>query len=413
MKQLSLLLALTLSGLSLSATADQKLNLYTVGTKTVVKRLYYSGSIAPIRNVPVISPTAGVIDKKNFIYGQAVTKHEKLLMIHSEKIENSLRDARVAYLKALEDYDKKLKWKMSPQVLNAEDALNRAKRSLNQVKDNYEQNKKLYKLGIISKDTLTQSKNASEDSLSAYKQANRALTAAHDSGSGVNLTVTKLALANAKEKFESLKLQYDAHDIEAPATGIILQPTGNSYGGRNKKSAGKIEEGDTVEYQQVIMNIGDMSGLKISFNVPEININQIHKGEKTIITGAGFPGIRLTGVVKDVAAQAASGGGGSLPTFPAIAVVPTLKDNQKKWIRAGMDAQIEIEVDKQGGQLTVPIGAVLKNDAGKPYVKLFHPDSKKSTNQVITFGTVTQNSVQIKTGLKAGDQVIIPSGKEA
>lgn len=408
----TLLLTLTLSLICSTALANQKLNLYTVGSKTVVKKLYYSGSISPIRNVPVISPTQGVVDKKNFIYGQAVKQGEHLLVVHSEKVENNLRDARVSYLKALEDYNKKIKWKDSTDVLNAEDSLNRAKRALTQAKNNYQQNKKLYHLGIISKDTLTQSLNTYQDSQSSYAQSKRALKAANDRGTGVNLTVSKLTLTNAKEKYESLKKQVEAHNINAPATGIILQPSENSDSSNNKKTNGKIQEGNTVTYQQVIMNIGDMSGLRISFSVPEVNINQIHKGEVAYITGAGFPGIKLSGKVEDVAAQAKSEGGGTVPAFPAVVVVPTLKPSQKKWIRAGMDAQIEIEVNKQTGQLTVPVTAIYKNEKGEPYVKLYDPGTQKVTNKVISFGTVNQDAVQITSGLKSGDQVILPSKTE-
>lgn len=379
---------------------------YTIQKGQVSKVLYYTGIISPIRNVPVTSPTQGVVNKIDFIYGQLVKKDQVLVHVESQKILNNYRDSRVAYLKALDDYNQKIDWHESSDVLNAQDSLVKSKRSLTQALNSYQENQKLYKLGIVSHSALTQSKNSYEDGKTSYEQAQRSLKAVLKKGLGDNLLMSKLALANAKAKYESLKSQVDSHSIKAPAAGIVLKPdTGDSSDGSDgsKKSSGKLTVGSTVQFQEVLVNIGDMSGLQLNFKIPEININEIKTGDPATITGAGFPGITLKGTVTNIGAQANSGGGGTLPTFPAMVIVKKLTAKQKKWIRSGMDAQIAISVYKAGNQITVPVSAVHQNKDGSAYVNLFN--NGKSTKQVVTTGKVDGLNVQVLSGVKAGQTV--------
>jgi len=399
---------------SIQTFADTPPNLYTVTTQTLTQTLYYSGTISPITNHPVISPTAGVIDQKFFIYGQMVKKNQPLLHIQSTKIQNDMRDAKVAYLKSLDDYNQKLNWKNSDEVINTQNALLRAQRDLAQNKNTWAENQKLYQLGIISHDALLQSQNSYLDSQVSLDQAQRAYSAALSKGLGDNLTMSQLALSNSKDKYDSLEAQVNAHSINAPADGIILEPTPTQSGGSDdnaqKSTSGKVDVGSSVQYQQVLMNIGDMSGLQINFNIPEININQINPGQAVTVTGSGFPGITLQGEISEVSAQALnSSGGGSLPTFPAVALVKQLTPTQKKLIRSGMDAQLAIQVYQSSNQIMIPVNAVSQNKAGKNIVKIVDPKTQAIKNQIITTGKITATSIQVLSGLNLGEQILCPS----
>lgn len=399
---------------SIQTFADIPPNLYTVTTQTLTQTLYYSGTISPITNHPVISPTAGVIDQKFFIYGQMVKKNQPLLHIQSTKIQNDMRDAKVAYLKSLDDYNQKLNWKNSDEVINTQNALLRAQRDLAQNKNTWAENQKLYQLGIISHDALLQSQNSYLDSQVSLDQAQRAYSAALSKGLGDNLTMSQLALSNSKDKYDSLEAQVNAHSINAPADGIILEPTPTQSGGSDdnaqKSTSGKVDVGSSVQYQQVLMNIGDMSGLQINFNIPEININQINPGQAVTVTGSGFPGITLQGEISEVSAQALnSSGGGSLPTFPAVALVKQLTPTQKKLIRSGMDAQLAIQVYQSSNQIMIPVNSVSQNKAGKNIVKIVDPKTQAIKNQIITTGKITATSIQVLSGLNLGEQILCPS----
>ncbi len=408
----------TLLATSLTLTAATTPKLYTVKAQLVQQTLYYNGTISPISNVPVISPTEGTVQKKLFSYGQVIKKGQTLFTISSKKIVDKARDAKISYLNALAKYQKIQNWKNSNDVLNAEDALMRAKTSLVNAKGTYEQNQRLYKLEIISKQSLSESKSAYENSLMSYKQAERSLTQTQKRGEGDQFTIAHLQYKTAKQKYDTIEQELAANDIKAPASGIALLPATNSApssqssSDSSSTSTQKIMVGSTVHYLQVLMNIGNMDGLSIAFSVPEINVNQIQKGQTATITGAGFPGIVLHGEVTEVAAQASAdsieSGSGTLPTFPATVKVDHITAQQRRVIRSGMEARIAIIVYKDGSALTVPVDAVQKNSAGKSYVNLYNPETHKTTQQVVQTGKVTVSQVEILSGLKPDDQVTLP-----
>lgn len=409
----TLILPLTLC-IAFSAMAKKAPRLFEIKSGAVSQTLYYNGLIYPLKNVPVISPTAGVIRNKNFIYGQLVNKGKVLMSFESTKVVNQMRDSKISYLKALDSYNQKKDWMQSTEVLNAQEALVRAQRALNLANDAYNENKNLFKLGIVSRDQLTQTMTSSENSQISLAQAKRTLTAARDRGLGDNLISSKLTYQNAKEKYDSLQEQVNAKSIKAPASGIVLEPVGTSGSSgsshNSSKVSGKLDVGSTVQYQQVLMNIGNLDGLTIRFQVPETSINQIKPGQKASVTSAGFPGITLTGKVEEVAAQAATGGmgGGSTPHFKAIVVVPKLTATESKRIRAGMDAQIAINVYKNSKSIVIPVDAVKRDKNGQSYVMRYNLGTQKTTKQIIKTGKVMTDKVQVLKGLNIGQTVVIP-----
>jgi multidrug efflux pump subunit AcrA (membrane-fusion protein) len=243
-------------------------------------------------------------------------------------------------------------------------------------------------------------------------------------GTGDHFTVVELQLNNAEEKYDSLKKQVRQRNIYAPAAGIVLAPSydntsgGNSSSGSSSSSSsstggttsGKLAVGQTLQYQEVLMNIGNLQGLKLDFQVPEVNINAIKAGEKAIVTGSAFPGIILTGKVQSVGAQAASGGG-SLPTFPVNVIVPKISKAGRHLIRSGMDAKIAITIYKKSKKLAVPVQAVHQKTKDKKvtqYVVVYNPKTEKTKEQTVTTGKLTVKYVEILSGLKKGELVVVP-----
>jgi len=398
-----------LSGLLTVSATCFAANIYTVTPQPVTQTLYYSGTISPIKNVPVISPTQGVVNQVHFSYGQIVKKGTPLIHVQATKVLDQLRTARVAYLGALEKYNKVQHWKSSNDVINAENAKLRAKNQLDEAQNTYEQNQKLYKLQIISQQALQQSQLAFQNAKMSASQSNRAYQDVLQRGEGGQFTIAKLQYLNAKEKYDSLQQQVNHKTILAPATGIVLMPVSNSQNNNNNNShqlSGKVVVGTTISYQQVLMNIGNLDGLRITFSVPQVNINSIKPGQKATITGSGFPGIMLHGAVAEVGAQAKNAGEG-LPSFPVIVDVPHITDTERHLIRSGMNAQVALTVYKQEKQLTVPVSAVRQNKKGQSVVTVI--SKGKSHDVVITTGKVMANSVQVLSGLQIGQVIQLPS----
>ena len=84
--------------------------------------------------------------------------------------------------------------------------------------------------------------------------------------------------------------------------------------------------------------------------------------------------------------------------------IATLSADQKKIIRVGMSAKVEIRLTPSQS-LLIPIKAVFKQN-GKTMVKVLNKG--KATDVEVTTGQTTLNQVEITKGLKPDDQVVLP-----
>ena len=373
---------------------------YQVQPHTVQQVLYYNGTISPIANSPVLSPTAGIVDKMYFRYGQMLHKGQKLVHLQSSKLLADTRSAYVDYLSTLTKYQQFKDWQNSDEVLSKQYQKQKAHRALIDAKDTYLQNKHLYQLEVISHQELQTSKNAYFDSQESYRSAENAYQVSLQKGQGSEFITAKLQYENAKDKYQDLQKQLSSHTITAPRDGIALIPEKDD----GPKSSGKIAVGNNVEYQQTVLNIGNLQGLAIHLQVSENDINQIHIGQKATIQSDAFKGITLHGTVTEKSAQAQDSG--ELPSFEVTVEVEKVPSTAHDKIRAGMDAKVAISTISKGQELSIPVAMITQNKQGLSVVQKYDPKSKTSTEQIIETGRIGPKFAQVLKGLQAGDYII-------
>lgn len=397
------LLLLTLSTVLHAATPPKT---FTVKLHDISKTLYFNGTVRPIDMMPVISPTQGVVNEMHFTYGQIIQKGQPLLTVNTDKITSDLNAAEMAFLKAKDQYAQEEHWQDTQEVVEAQYQVTSAKRRLDDDKNTYSANQHLYKLGIIAKMELSQSEDAYDDAQMAYQQAQLALKTLLEKGQGDQLLSAKLMYENAKQKYDSLKNQAQSGLITAPSTGIALIPPHVNNNTTDKTVTSKIQVGSNIQYQQVLLTIGNLQGIEVNVNIPETNIDQINPGLAATVTSASFADTTLHGTVTEVSAQANPDQAG-LSTYQAIVSVAQLTDAQRKLIRSGMNAQVAISLSQDQSSLVVPVAAVKKNQHQQDIVMLYDAKTHQQTPQAVITGRVTPQYVQIVSGLQQGQQVII------
>nr|MCH9769409.1 efflux RND transporter periplasmic adaptor subunit [Gammaproteobacteria bacterium] len=249
---------------------------YTVSKlQAAITPLYFSGVINPIRVVPVLSPDNGRIVKIYFSYGGNVKAKQDLLEINSDKLAQDYRTT-------INDY------------LSKKTAFSTAKRE-------FEVTKQLYKAKVSSRDDYINSQNTYRNSILAYYQKKYQL-AKILAKARVEPDLVEGLTINDTDKINKI-LGRSFHNIKvlSSASGIALFPTSSGSDANdnagNPSSKGKIKLGQAVKEGQILLTIGDLSGLASTIQVGEININRIHKGMNVTITGDAFPGITLKGKI--------------------------------------------------------------------------------------------------------------------
>lgn len=351
--------------------AAKKQTIITVKTQSVTKKLYFSGTIQPIQINTVVSPVDGTIRSMDFRYGHRVNKGHALVTIGSATLQKNYRDSLTSYLKAKSDYQ--------------------------QQQASFVGTAQLWKAGIVTQEEYEKDKQSLASSELALLNAKLNLLSTTKRLSVARQTLDDLKINDFSQIESYMEKSIDQLSLSASASGIALFP---EKSGENKE----IYIGDSVKQGQVIVNIGNLKGIKINISVSEMDIDRIKAGLPVRVTNDALPSLNLTGKITSVAAQAtkASDGGGE-PSFEATVEVPTLTDAERKLIRVGMNATVEIDI-ASGEQIMLPIKAVTSSN-GQSTVQLLKNGQPVTTT--ITTGATTLDSVVVTGGIQVGDEVIV------
>lgn len=348
-------------------------NTYEVKPLPMHKTLHFTGTIQPLHESTLTSPMESVVETMNFHYGQMVKKGDVVLTLNSNELQKQYNDTLTDYLKAKDSY-----------------TIAKAKFSGTQ---------DLWNSGLLSKNNYLSEKSNIDTARVTLMQATRKLTELLEKMDENNAQkLSALSLSDFDKVRKILTSNHNIIRLKAPNDGVMLYPPKS---GEDK--ATRITVGSSVKSGQVLALIGNLSGISVEIDVPEIDIDKIRPGMKATISGVAFGKHQLKGTLVAVNAQASNTSGGGLPSFTAVVEVKSLTAEQQPWIKVGMSAAIELNVDSDN-QLLIPIAAV-KREKGNSMVTLQLAQGSLE-KRIITTGVAQADSVVVETGLKIGDVVV-------
>lgn len=361
--------------------ANGKEKTIIVKEEPISTSLYYPGTLAPISTVAVTSPVDGHVSHLRFSYGLPVKKGQELVGIASNRAAEAYQKAISEYLQRKSDY-------MTNSISFAGDTA-------------------LYKAGVVSQESYFSAKSSHETTVLNFYQAKFALEKVL---AQMKIDPTAILALNLSEmtKVQKLLNQKFTHIVvTSPTDGVALFPVpGEGTGTSDKDKSGKLMPGADLKAGQLMLYIGDLSGLEATINVSEVDVNQIKAGMKAILTGDAFPGVVLNGVVVSVSSQANpdSGAQGNLAQFTAIIKIPKITPKEAALIRVGMTSKIKITFE-QGKKMVVPLSAIV-TEKGQSFVMTIDKSGEHKLVPV-TVGNTTANGIIILNGISPGTKVVL------
>lgn len=378
MKKISQYLTILLFCLSLSACHSEKeqtnSRVVTVYPRANTSHLYYNGIIKPLQEDLIISPANGIVNKMKFHYGDFVKKGDVLFTIHSPDMENEFRDCLTNYLRVKQAYLNSKNSMIGTQALYNEKIISQQE---------YENDKSQYQNNTLSFVAASTKLKQFINYLPSYKEK-----------------FVDSDTINLDDAVKILQSNMEDLTITAPSSGIVLFPEQKSSDG-NKE----LQVGLEIKKHDVLLEIGNLSGLSITADVTENDINNVKSGSSVILSLQSDLESELKGVIVSVAKQAKnSDSSSSLSTFPVGIQVPSLSNKTMQKIRVGMNAKLDILVEEPPA-IKIPISGVVQKNH-RAFVKKIDPNGKAHEVPVLT-GATTQQEVTILRGLKKGDKILI------
>lgn len=308
-------------------------------------------------------------------------------------------------------------------VTRADANLREAEAGLAYAKSNFARQQSLVKDGIISADQLDVNRKALDSAQAQVK--------------------------NAKAALDQARINLSYATVSAPISGTVASVS--------------TQEGETVAASlsaPTFVTLVDLSRLEVDAYVDEVDIGRVKVGQTATFTVDAYPDkvfegkveaiypqaviqdnvvnypviVRIDGV-RDAAREAPKTGpsekrgpgrgrpeGGEArrgpgrppggegrregpaarPEAPAAAPIPL--ESYEGLLRPQMTASVNILLDTLRGALVIPIRAV-KRENGQTFVMV--KEGEKSARRPVTLGRESGDMVQVKSGLSAGDRVLV------
>jgi len=158
-----------------------------------------------------------------------------------------------------------------------------------------------------------------------------------------------------------------------------------------------LKNGTTVSTGTAITQVGDVNNLQIRANVPERYIAVLKVGLKANISVEAYPGVVFKATVSRVSPVVDS----ASRTKEIVLVF----DERDFRINAGMFAKVILFTEDYEGEVTMPNDSLVQN-GDKFYAYTVNSDNTVTKNEV-TLGKKVDGIVQITSGLKEGERVVV------
>lgn len=360
---------------SCSSAPDKKphLKTYVIQAENLQKNLFFTGAIQPLDEKTLTNSMDAVIEKMHFRYGQSVKKGEVVFTLNSSDLQKQYNETLTDYLKAKDNYTT-AKAKFLGTV-------------------------ELWHAGLIAKNNYVSEKSSLISARVSLMQATHKLSEMLEKmGDSTDQNLSTLSF----EAFDKVRLaltsKHNLIYLKASCNGVLLYPPKAS-----EDKANRITVGSEVKAGQVLALIGDLSGIRVEIDIPEVDIAKIKLGMPATIHSIAFPKDVLQGKLTSINAQASSSSGGTLPSFTAMIEVQQLSKQQRNWVKVGMSAAIELVIESSN-KLLVPIAAV-SQQGGRTVVQVRRLDGTVITQPIAT-GAAQEDKVVVDSGLKSGDVVL-------
>ncbi len=330
-----------------------------------------SGSVEANVTAQGAFQVAGRVAKVFVEEGQPVTKGQVLAELDATDYRNGF-DAAQAQADAALAVDRKAQQGPRSQELE------QARIDYEQWQDQYNRMKYLYDHQSLPANDFKKIEAGYQAAQQRYDMARQG-TRVED-----KQAATSQSRAAAAQMHEARKRLEDTR-LRAPIAGFI--------------GMRRIDAGDTVGAGIPVISVLDLNPAKVRIAIPEDQIGKVNEGARATVTIPSLDGKQFEGKVETagVAADPAS------RTYSVKIAVP----NPARLLRAGMVSQAKIFSPGIVNAITVPGDAIVRDPQGVTQVYVYSPSQQRVYARRVDVGGLVGNEVEILTGLKADDEVVV------
>jgi len=310
---------------------------------SIAQELTVVGNLIGDSTVSVAPRAAGRLEDVSVRLGDQVRRGQRIAKIEDFELLEQIKQQEAAQ-------------DVSQATIRQRDA------DLGLAKTNLDRSKSLFERQLIAKQAL-------DDTESRYQSAQ------------AQLDLARAQAQQSKARLDELKINLSNTIITSPANGFI--------------SRRLVDPGASVGQNAPIVEVVDISRVRLIANVVEKDLKQLQSGDTTRVQVDAYPGQTFTGRIARV----------SPVLDPATRTAPIEIEiaNANYRLKPGMYARVGITLETTKDALVVPANALVDLGGRRG---VFQPLSETAVFRAVQVGTEQGDIVEVLGGLKEGDEVI-------
>ena len=199
----------------------------------------------------------------------------------------------------------------------------------------------------------------------------------------------------SESQFEQLEATMKANGARVAAARSHVDDTVVRAPFSGRVGLRRVSVGSLVNPGTTITTLDDLSVIKVDFSVPENFLAGLREGLKVTTSAAAFPGRAFTGTVTGVDSR--------IDPVSRSLIVRAAVPNPDLSLKPGMFLNVTLARDEHDAVM-VPEGALVPEQSRQ---FLFVIEAGRATRREVRIGGRQPGRVEIVSGLKAGEQVIV------
>src|SRR5688572_8476357 len=301
------------------------------------------GNLIGESTVSVAPRAAGRVQEVYVRLGDRVTRGQRIARIEDFELREQIKQAEAAQ-------------EVSQATIRQREA------DLTLAKGNVDRNRNLYELKLLPKQTL-------DDTESRFQSAQ------------AQLDLSRAQANQSKARLDELQINLANTVVTSPVNGFIARRA--------------VDPGASVGQNAPVVDVVDISRVRLVANVVEKDLNQLQTGDTTRVQVDAYPGETFTGRIARVSPVLDP----ATRTSPIEIEIP----NPDFRLKPGMYARVRITTDTTKDALVVPSDALADLGGRRGVFQVLNDTAVFRTVQV---GTEQQQFVEITSGVAEGEQVI-------
>ena len=217
------------------------------------------------------------------------------------------------------------------------------------------------------------------------------------------LRVEEIDVEDAKLRLERYSRDLGRMTLRAPVGGLVVLEPMYKGGGQFQQAA----LGDQVYPGAIFLRVVDLSGLHVAAAINQVDAESIGIGMTAKIQFDAYPGLSVDGRVSNVAAIATAGGegfrGGGSGLYVKTIPVEVSFSTEDERVIPDLSASVDVFKTELRQALTVPRGAIRRDDQGEPYV--YVRDGASWEPRLVELGERDSVEAIVLAGLEPGEEI--------